>query len=92
MYYFINTCRLSVEHYHMRFVVLSVRVILSVLYYQSPLQGGTGTEQALLMRLYLLQGIVAFHKGDILNASNLFRRVSATGVKLCTSWGIWQDV
>ncbi|KAK3782479.1 hypothetical protein RRG08_008336 [Elysia crispata] len=38
------------------------------------LKGGTGTEQALLMRLYLLQGIVAFHKGDIREAGILFNR------------------
>ncbi|GFN99706.1 nedd8 ultimate buster 1-like [Plakobranchus ocellatus] len=38
------------------------------------LKGGTGTEQALLMRLYLLQGIVAFHKGDIREAGILFKR------------------
>ncbi|GFR78199.1 NEDD8 ultimate buster 1-like [Elysia marginata] len=38
------------------------------------LKGGTGTEQALLMRLYLLQGIVAFHKGDMREAGILFKR------------------
>ncbi|CAG5123212.1 unnamed protein product [Candidula unifasciata] len=38
------------------------------------IKGGTGTEQALFMRLYLLQGIVAFHKGDLINARNLFGR------------------
>lgn len=38
------------------------------------LKGGTGTEQALLMRLYLLQGIVAFHKGDVREAGILFKR------------------
>ncbi|CAL1536332.1 unnamed protein product [Lymnaea stagnalis] len=45
---------------------------MAVIY--SVFQGGTGTEQALFMRLYLLQGIVAFHKGDITNSLNLFRR------------------
>uniref|UniRef100_A0A0B7AFM1 UBA domain-containing protein n=1 Tax=Arion vulgaris TaxID=1028688 RepID=A0A0B7AFM1_9EUPU len=38
------------------------------------IKGGTGAEQALLMRLYLLQGIVAFHKGDITSARNLLGR------------------
>ncbi|BFZ21833.1 hypothetical protein BsWGS_24872 [Bradybaena similaris] len=38
------------------------------------IKGGTGTEQALFMRLYLLQGIVAFHRGDLISARNLLGR------------------
>ncbi|KAH9495742.1 NEDD8 ultimate buster 1 [Bulinus truncatus] len=38
------------------------------------IKGGTGMEQVLFMRLYLLQGIVAFHKGDMATAHNFFRR------------------
>ncbi|XP_059173066.1 NEDD8 ultimate buster 1-like isoform X2 [Physella acuta] len=38
------------------------------------IKGGTGMEQVLFMRLYLLQGIVDFHKGEFNSAQNLFRR------------------
>ncbi|XP_035829460.1 NEDD8 ultimate buster 1 [Aplysia californica] len=38
------------------------------------IKGGTGTEQALFMRLYLLQGIVAFHQGQLSQARNLLGR------------------
>ncbi|XP_055870657.1 NEDD8 ultimate buster 1-like [Biomphalaria glabrata] len=38
------------------------------------IKGGTGMEQVLFMRLYLLQGIVAFHQGAIANAHNFLRR------------------
>jgi len=38
------------------------------------IKGGTGSEQALFMRLYLLQGIVAFHQGNTTQARQLLAR------------------